>query len=740
MLSFLLLFLLFLSGAAHDASTQKTYIVGVRPPERTGPTGREDLENWYISFFPPSTAASAKSRFIYTYSDVITGFVANLTHDELKHMEKKEDFLVAYEDRLLPLLTTHSPDFLGLQPGNGFWDGSGMGKGVIVGLLDSGIKPGHPSFNDEGMPPPPSKWKGTCEFNNSVGCNNKVIGAKTFLHTTRGAKETEKRRPPPIDVIGHGTHTASTAVGNFVNNANVIGNCNGTAAGMAPFAHLAVYKVCESYGCFQSDILAGMDAAIQDGVDVISLSLGSINPLPLYQDVIAVGAYRALKKGIFVSCAAGNSGPGSVSLSNEAPWVLTVGAGTMDRKIRVTVKLGNGEELQGESAFQPTDYNSTMLPLVYPESSGLANCNPSTLADVKGKIVVCNRIGSRTIMGAVVKDKGGAAMIIANSETDGYTTLAEAHYLPAAHVSFADASKIKPYITNSTSTPTASISFQGTILQTSPAPTVASFSSRGPSVQSPGVLKPDVIGPGVNVLAAWPFQIGPNKKSTSNAAFNVISGTSMSTPHLSGIAALIKSKHPDWCPAMIRSAIMTTSDVVDRDGKPIMDEKLNPATSFSMGAGHVNPSRADEPGLVYDTMGKQYIAYLCGLGYTDKQIEYITQNKTDCSKSGSITGAELNYPSFMIELESNSVVTVNRTVTNVGEEGSKYTAKVDVPKGASVTVSPKTLKFSKVKEKKSYQVTVRWGSNGETSLVEGSLKWVSDKYVVRSPIVIVKKV
>nr|CAD1844560.1 unnamed protein product [Ananas comosus var. bracteatus] len=316
-----------------DGLQRRTYIVRVRAPENTSfVRSKEDLTNWYRSFLPPIPVNVADSRLIYTYSTAIVGFAANLTEDEVRYVEKKEGALKVYPDRILPILTTRTPEFLGLQARHGFWDTNGMGKGVIVGVLDTGIKPGHPSFDDTGMPSPPPKWKGACEFEKRSG-------------------------EDPTDVVGHGTHTAGTAAGNFVKKANVLGNGNGTAVGMAPYAHLAIYKVCQSIGCLASDILAGMDAAIDDGVDVLSLSLGG-DSLLFFNDVIAIGAFSAMEKGVFVSCAAGNSGPTNSTLSNEAPWVLTVGASSMDRKIKATVKLGNGQEVEGESAFQPAHFPS----------------------------------------------------------------------------------------------------------------------------------------------------------------------------------------------------------------------------------------------------------------------------------------------------------------------------------------------------------------------------------------------
>ncbi|KAH1106304.1 hypothetical protein J1N35_010072 [Gossypium stocksii] len=447
-----------------------------------------------------------------------------------------------------------------------------------------------------------------------------------------------------------------------------------------------------------------------------------------------------MKNGIFVSCSAGNSGPSNTTLSNEAPWLLTVGASTIDRKIVATAKLGNGEEFDGESVFQPNDFPSKLLQLVYAGMNGKqesALCGEGTLKgiDVKGKVVLCERGGgiARIAKGQEVKNAGGAAMILMNQETDGFSVSADVHVLPATHVSYAAGLKIKAYL-NSTAAPTATILFRGTVLGDLSSPSVASFSSRGPSLASPGILKPDIIGPGVNILAAWPFPLDNNMNSKST--FNMMSGTSMSCPHLSGIAALLKSSHPTWSPAAIKSAMMTSTDLFNIGGKLIVDETLQPADVFATGAGHVNPSRADKPGLIYDIQPDDYIPYLCGLGYKDEEVGTIAHRSVKCSEKPSIPEGEINYPSFSIKLGPSQTYT--RTVTNVGEANSAYEVKVWAPKWVDVIVKPSTLYFTELNQKATYSVTfTRVDSTYKTGeYTQGFIKWVSAKYSVRSPIAV----
>ncbi|RVX09064.1 Subtilisin-like protease SBT1.7 [Vitis vinifera] len=483
---------------------------------------------------------------------------------------------------------------------------------------------------DEGLPPPPAKWKGKCDFN-WTSCNNKIIGARNF---DSGAEAV-----PPIGEEGHCTHTASTAAGNFVPNADALGNANGTAVGMAPLAHLAIYKA---------------------------------HSMDLYQ--------------------------------NEAPWILTVGASTIDRKIMATATLGNGEEFDGESLFQPSDFPSTLLPLVYAGANGNASsaiCAPESLkdVDVAGKVVVCDRGGGigRIAKGQEVKDAGGAAMILTNDELNGFSTLVDAHVLPATHVSYAAGLKIKSYI-KSESAPTATIVFQRNHHR-------SPYGSRSYFIffERTKLGKP------------WHINVVP--PSQRHCGFD-------------------QSAHPDWSPAAIKSAIITTADLHNLENKPIIDETFQPADLFATGAGHVNPSAANDPGLIYDLEPDDYIPYLCGLGYTDEEVGLIVNRTLKCSEESAIPEAQLNYPSFSIALGPSSR-TYSRTVTNVGAANSTYSVQILAPSGVEVSVNPDKLEFTEVNQKITYMVSfsrTSAGGEGGKPFAQGFLKWVSDSQSVRSPI------
>ena len=668
--------------------------------------------------------------------------------------------------------TTRSPQFLGLKNADsaGLLKETDFGSDLVIGVLDTGIWPERHSFNDRDLGPVPPKWKGQCVpgkgFSASF-CNRKIIGARYFsegYESTNGKMNETLEYRSPRDSDGHGTHTASIAAGRYVFPASTLGYAKGMAAGMAPKARLAVYKVCWIGGCFDSDILKAFDSAVADGVDVTSLSVGGV-VVPYYLDVIAIGAYGASEAGVFVSASAGNGGPGALTVTNVAPWVTTVGAGTIDRDFPADVKLGNGKTIPGVSIYGgPGLTPGRFYPIVYAgiEEGGSGGgdgyssslCLEGSLDPkfVKGKIVVCDRgINSRAAKGEVVKKAGGIGMILANGVFDGEGLVADCHVLPATAVGASAGDEIRQYISEaskSRSPPTATIVFKGTRLGVRPAPVVASFSARGPNPESPEILKPDVIAPGLNILAAWPDSVGPSGVASDKrrTEFNILSGTSMACPHVSGLAALLKAAHPDWSPAAIRSALMTTAYTVDNRGGTMLDESTgNVSSVFDYGSGHVHPERAMNPGLVYDISTYDYVDFLCNSNYTTKNIQVITRKAADCSgaKRAGHSG-NLNYPSFSAVFQQYGKHKMSthfiRTVTNVGNPNSEYKVTINPPKGMVVTVQPDKLSFRRVGQKLNFLVRVQVRAvklaPGSSDVKSGSIVWSDGEHTVTSPLVV----
>ena len=714
--------------------------------------------HWYTTEFAQPT------RILHLYDTVFHGFSALLTHQQVASLSSHPSVLAIFEDRRRQLHTTRSPQFLGLRNQRGLWSESDYGSDVIIGVFDTGIWPERRSFSDANLGPIPRRWKGVCEAGvrfSARNCNRKLIGARYFskgqeagADSINPLNETIEFRSPR-DADGHGTHTASTAAGRYAFRASMAGYASGVAKGVAPKARLAVYKVCwKDSGCFDSDILAAFDAAVADGVDVISISIGGGDGIssPYYLDPIAIGSYGAVARGVFVSSSAGNDGPSGMSVTNLAPWLTTVGAGTIDRDFPAEVVLGDGRRLSGVSLYSGAPLKGRMYQLVYPGKSGVmadSLCMENALdpSIVRGKIVVCDRGSNpRVAKGLVVKKAGGVGMILANGISNGEGLVGDAHLIPACAVGADEGNAIKAYISSSAS-PAATLDFKGTVLGIKPAPVLASFSARGPNGLNPEILKPDLIAPGVNILAAWTDAVGPSglDSDTRRTEFNILSGTSMACPHVSGAAALLKSAHPDWSPAAIRSAMMTTATLVDNRNMPLVDQATGKAsTPYDFGAGHLNLGLAMDPGLVYDIANSDYVDFLCAIGYGPKLIQVITRSRPNCPARKPLP-ENLNYPSFValfpVSSRGLSTKTFFRTVTNVGPANSVYRVRVELhAKGVTVTVRPSQLAFSEAVKRRSFVVTVTADSRnlmlGKSGAVFGSLSWTDGNRVVRSPIVV----
>lgn len=688
---------------------------------------------WYDSIL---TSITTSPDVLYKYDTVIDGFSVRLTEEEAESLAKQTSVLAVIPDQVYKLHTTRTPEFLGLTHGQHKSIVTKTDQ-LVIGLLDSGIWPEHKSFDDSGLGPVPLTWKGSCDEGDNFtasSCNRKLIGARYFF------KGYEHYFGPPDeksarDYLGHGTHTASTAAGSVVQNASMFGLAPGVARGMAPDARIAAYKVCwGDGGCITSDVLAGLEEAIKDGVNVLSISLGG-SGTDYYDDLLAIGAYSAMSKGIFVACAAGNSGPETVT--NVAPWITTVGASTLDREFPTNVTLGNGEIYTGVSLCNEAPFMESPVPLVYGEE-----CETLDSKLIKGKVVVCDQDGPfpSASMSMDVKDAGGVGLILVN--TQGEEVFPVAFFLPSAVMGKEAGNAIKSYI-DSDPNATSVISPASTKLGVQPSPAIPFFSSRGPNYITPEILKPDLIAPGVTVIAAWSGASGPTSYDFDkrNISFNIISGTSMSCPHVGGLALLLKGAHPDWSPAFIRSALMTTAYTTSKDGEPIIDRTTEAAaTPLDYGSGHVDPMAALDPGLVYDASEDDYLGFLCALNYTSSQIKTVTQQSFTCDPSQEYSLGDFNYPSFSVVLgTSSNTATYTRTLTNVGEP-STYDVVVSFENQfVNATVEPSTLTFSQVNEKNSYTVTFVSSLPRISGAIFGSLEWSDGIHKVRSPIVVDQK-
>lgn len=728
------------------------------------------------------------AQLIYRYRYGLNGFAASMQPGEAHKLENMRGVLHVWEDEIRPLARSDTLEFLGLfDSDTGLRGKSGLdGEGIVIGVIDSGIAPNHPALKDtrEADRPrwcsggwaensllgrwlchrfdkladvllfdPPQNWSGACvpgaRFTAS-DCNNKLIGARYF---SAGAEDTgpldQDEVMSALDVDGHGTHTATTAAGNRVK-ASIFGAYIGRIEGVAPRARIAVYKACwlrpgdQRASCNTSDLANAIDAAVADGVDIINYSVGSSMSEITAPDDIALMA--AAKAGVFTVVAAGNEGPnlGTIGSPAGGPWVITAAASTHDGHTSLeALEIKSPPVVAGRYAIKEANFTPTLaergpieadLVLVDDQDETLDGGGAGTTsdacqtitngADVADKVALVQRGGCDfDVKIAHAADAGAVAVVVYNIAGDpivmnGSTGLSD---IPAVMLGQADADLILAEI-DAGSTVSASLDAGLLLEESQDGNTMASFSARGPGPVG-DILKPDVTAPGVNVLAG--FTPGA-ANSTHGEYFAYLSGTSMSAPHVAGVAALLMQAHPDWSPAALKSALMTTArqSVSASDG----DEA---ATPFDFGAGHVVPNDAIDPGLVYVVTDDEYDAFACGTASPG-----ISQERCDdlAAAGMSFEGADLNQASIAVARLADTR-TVKRRVTNPGETTGSYTAELEPPVGVRVEVVPSSLTVPPG-ESASFEVTFTYESGPLDLWRFGSLTWRNDEHSVYSPIAI----
>jgi hypothetical protein len=641
-------------------------------------------------------AAAGGGRKLYSYGYVFNGFAAELTDSQAAKVALNRDVLAVTKDELRSVDTSTTPTFLGLNAPEGIWT-KATGENVVIGMVDTGIWPEHPSFSDRtganGNGTQDDKlsyleipgWHGRCipgdQFT-AANCNQKLIGARYYNSGFGGNDAVIAKFPfefaSPRDGEGHGSHTASTAGGNAGVQPTGPAAAFGAISGMAPRARIAAYKVCwggTAGGCFSSDSVAAIDQAVADGVDVINFSISGTSTN--LRDPVEIAFLFAADAGVFVAASAGNSGPTAKTVAHPGPWLTTVAAGTHNRNLQGSATLGNGATYTGPSIAPAL----ASAPLIDSSAAGLPGADPTQVAlcyssldggavldpaKVSGKIVVCDRgVTARVNKSLAVKEAGGIGMILVNTSVASVN--ADFHSVPTVHLQYTDRDAVKAYA--GTTGPTATIN-QSQVLLNAPAPFTASFSSRGPLRATDGnLLKPDIIAPGQDILAA----VAP--PSNGGRLFDLYSGTSMSSPHIAGIAALFKQLHPGWSPMAIKSALMTTAG-------DVLDAASTSTVIFRQGAGHVQPNPAMDPGLVFDSGFADWLGLLCG---TQLPASF-------CTNAGVpvIQPSNFNAPSIAIGALG-GIQTVTRKVTNVSGADETYTPSITGLAGFDMVVTPSTL-------------------------------------------------
>jgi len=687
-------------------------------------------------------SVGAAGNKLYSYVHTLNGFAARLTPVQAANLRKSKSVLNVWQDRLLPLDTNNSPRFLGLNnPQNGLRGALGLtGEDVIIGVIDSGIIQEHPSFAGDNFGPPPAHWAGICQAGqrwSTSDCNNKLIGARWFAAGFTSAGDlAEGEFVSARDADGHGTHTASTAGGNRTQ-ASLNGTEIAPVSGMAYRARIAAYKACwtgpdftttADDGCFFSDTAAATDAAVADGVDVINFSVGTAAAFDDPQDIAFLFAADA---GVFVARSAGNEGPGASTTAAGEPWVMTVGASTQRGTGYANATTINepasvaGEYPSLEGAITRSLVESGDITADVVAADPIEACAP--IAPIEGIALIARGTCAFTdkIINAV--NAGASAVLVYTQDGNPKTVMGgaatpETLSIPGVMVDFAIGDALLTELTNAV-TVNATLSASVFVTEELTGNIMAGFSSRGPYTTEPNWLKPDVTAPGVQILA------GATPEPADGSAggfFQYLQGTSMSTPHVAGIAALLVQAHPDWSPAAVKSALMTTArtNVRKEDG-------VSRAVPFDFGSGHIVPNLAVDPGLVYDTDFLGYLAGTCGT-----VTPLVSTDDCDFLESiGYPPGpANLNLASIAVNGVPGST-RVQRTVTNVSDTESTYTATVQHPPGFRAIVVPSSLTLQPG-ESASFEVRIRNGHAPPGVWRTGSLTWSDGVHSVRSPIVV----
>ncbi|XVF23064.1 hypothetical protein REPUB_Repub13aG0005800 [Reevesia pubescens] len=707
---------------------------------------------------------------LYSYHYLINGFAVLVTPEQADKLSRRREVANVVSDFSVRTATTHTPQFLGLP--KGAWSQEGgyeaAGEGIVIGFIDTGIDPTHPSFADdvsEHSYPVPAHFSGICEVTRdfpSGSCNRKLVGARHFAASaiTRGIFNSSQDYASPFDGDGHGTHTASVAAGNHGIPVVVAGHLFGNASGMAPRSHIAVYKALyKSFGGFAADVVAAIDQAAQDGVDIISLSITPNRRPPgiaTFFNPIDMALLSAVKSGIFVVQAAGNTGPSPKSMSSFSPWIFTVGAASHDRAYANSIILGNNVTIPGVGLAPGTETDK-MYTLI---SALHALCNDTTLADdmyvgecqdssnfnqelIQGNLLICSYsirfvLGLSTIKQALQTGKNlSAAGVVFYMDpfVIGFQLNPTPLKMPGVIIPSPDDSKILLQYYNSSLERdglTRKIVRFGAVATISgglranysvSAPKVMYYSARGPDpedsfLDDADIMKPNLVAPGNLIWAAW-SSLGTDSVEFQGESFAMMSGTSMAAPHIAGLAALVKQKFPHFSPAAVASALSTTASLYDKNGGPIMAQRAysnpdlnqSPATPFDMGSGFVNATSALDPGLILDSTYDDYMSFLCGInGSGPVVLNYTGQN---CwVYNSTIGGADLNLPSISIA-RLNQAKTVERSVTNIAGNET-YRVGWSAPYGVSMKVTP-THFFIGIGEKQVLTITFNATMNNSTA-------------------------
>ena len=801
-------------AGSEDPSTRKVYIVQLATPSAAdyhasllGAAAKARSQNLSRVRFNKANAAiqgyadglireqdevlaraGSNTELIYRYRFGLNGFAAKMHPSQAHKLDSMDEVLHVWEDQVRPLATNYSLDFLGLFDKDvGLRGAPGLdGENIIIGVIDSGVAPEHPTLSDTKEADRPTlcqgdwaensllgrwlcrrfkdledtivfeaaeDWNGVCQVGErfaETDCNNKLIGARYFVDGAQASGPIDDGEIfSPRDVDGHGTHTATTAAGNRVK-ASIFGAFIGRVEGVAPRARVAVYKACwlrpgdQRASCNTSDLANAIDAAVADGVDIINYSVGSsLLQVTEPDDLALMGATKA---GVLTVVAAGNEGPnlGTIGSPAGGPWVITAAASsragqTSVEALEVTLPITiAGRYAVKEANFTPPLMDNGPvegdLVLVNDDDDTLDDGGAGTTSDaceplvnsvdVADNIALIQRGGCGfDIKVANAADAGAIAALVYNIAGDpivmnGTSGLSD---IPALMIGQADGNLILAEL-DAGNLVSVVLDKELLLTQDEDGNVMGAFSARGPGPAG-DILKPDVTAPGINILAGFTPDAA-NAMPGENFAY--LTGTSMSAPHVAGVAALLLQANPDWGPSVIKSALMTTAhqSLTSADGE-------TQTVPFDYGAGHIVPNDAIDPGLVYDVSDDEFDAFACGTAspaVSEERCDELT------AAGMSFSGADLNQPSIALERLANER-TISRRVTNVSDETESYTAVVVPPAGIGVTVDPPSITVAPG-QSATFDVTFSFESGPLDLWRFGSLAWENNNRSVHSSIAI----
>ncbi|MFT7259857.1 MAG: subtilisin family serine protease [Glaciecola sp.] len=608
------------------------------------------LESKQTQLLTKVSQVAGSAKVVDSFQFALNGLAMRMLPAEAEAVSRLAGVKFVERDKLFTVDTDTGPNLIGAPK---VWDGtatdSGIGaygEGIIVGILDTGINTDNPSFADisgDGFdhtnPLGSGVYLGDCAGEFAALCNDKLIGIYSYPVITDAYDDTDVF---PVDFPkngedygGHGSHTAGTAIGNILLNLPEVlpelgandsagvetGFVYDRISGVAPRANVIAYQVCFGspsntdtyFACPGAAIAAGIESAIEDGVvDVLNYSIsgGGFS----WGSSTELAFLAARNTGIFVATSAGNGGPGASTTAKHAPWYTAVAASEHGREINYDKGIGDfsGGDAALEDMTGVSNSGAITASIVY--AGDFANANdpdgdpaqclqPFPADTFSGEIVVCDRGAIARVQKAQnVADGGASGYVLANLDGGAASLNSDVYVVPGIHISSTNGDALKTWLASGVdhmATITASVGVQ--TLNADRVDVLADFSSKGPGTTI-STLTPMITGPGVAIYAAYSDeQYGYDVSSPASSDFSYLSGTSMSSPHIAGSAALVKSAQPTWTADNIRSALtMTATPTVKKE------DGVTAGDWFDMGSGRVQVDQAVASGLVMDETAANY--------------------------------------------------------------------------------------------------------------------------------------